>query len=242
MLFFCYGGGFTTGERQLVPGVVYSGLAAYFARRGYIVVIPDYRLVPNVTFPGPAQDVCDAVRWVADVKNADNLVLNGSPAPDTDRIILTGHSAGGLHITSMMFDENVLPLDDELRRRIIGLVPNGCPYDLSNPSGLADTVALYYGNLELAVENSPANLYRKLPRSAINKLPKILMVQAENEPDWLRDAGDVFYDTVKEASGEALDRKFGKGHNHISITLALSTGQGEGWAEETCEWLQNLRK
>ncbi|KAJ3516594.1 hypothetical protein NLJ89_g1016 [Agrocybe chaxingu] len=245
ILFFVYGGGFDTGERSISPktfGLVYACLAAFFARRGYIIVIPDYRLVPNVEFPGPAEDVRDAVRWV--VNNAHELVSSGSPVPNLDHIVLMGHSAGAVHVSTMLFCPNVLPADDPLRPKIVAAILESPPFDLSAmtmewPS--APTHAKYWGTLESAKANDPLHLYRRLPNEAVERLPKVLMVEGEFEPDFLIDAGDVFRKEVKERTGVQPKKIIAKGHNHISLNWALSTGEGEEWAERTVEWLKELK-
>ncbi|KAF8966094.1 Alpha/Beta hydrolase protein [Flammula alnicola] len=204
ILFFIYGGGFNTGERSISPrtfGLVYACVGAFYARRGYIVVIPDYRLVPHVHFPGPAEDVRDAVRWV--VQNVEHLVSSGSPSPDTDKIVMMGHSAGAAHVATMLFHANVLAENDELRPKIIA-----------------------------AILESPPVL--------IEGLPKILMVEGEFEPDWLVDAGRVFEKEVRGRTGEQLKKIVARGHNHISLNWALSSGEGEEWAEQVVEWLSKL--
>ena len=146
MLFFVYGGGFNTGDRSIAPrtfGLVYACVAAFFARRGCVVVVPDYRLVPHVVFPGGAEDVRDAVRWVvahppclrldAAVEGAEAGV--GAPGGDSedpalDKILLVGHSAGAAHVATMLFHHGVLPADDPLRARIRAVVLQAPPYDL----------------------------------------------------------------------------------------------------------------
>ncbi|KAF9544851.1 alpha/beta hydrolase domain-containing protein [Agrocybe pediades] len=253
ILFFIYGGGLNTGDRRISPktfGLVYSCVAAYFVRRGYLVIIPDYRLVPNVTYPGPAEDVRDAIRWV--IQNLDVQKGNenpdsspGSLIPDLNNIFLMGHSAGALHIATMMFEQNVLPWDDDIRQRVKGLILQGPPYDLSQMTTEWSTWAIhaqYWGNLEIMKANDPINLYRRLPGDVVDKLPGLLMVQGENEPDWLAYAGDRFHEAVKERTGISLDRIIAKGHNHISVNWALSTGVGEDWAEETLAWLAKVQK
>lgn len=243
-----------TGDRRISPktfGLVYSCVAAYYARRGYLVIIPDYRLVPHVKYPGPAEDVRDALRWVVQNLNVQNE--NESPSeetalpnlliPDLDRIILMGHSAGALHIVTMMFEPSVLPWDDDLRHRIKGLILQAPPYDLSQMTTDWSTWSIhaqYWGNLEIMKANDPINLYRRIPGHVVDKLPKLLMVQGENEPDWLIYSSDRFHEAVRDRTGVALDRIIAKGHNHISVNWALSTDVGEEWAEETTVWLQKL--
>jgi len=242
VLFFIYGGGFDTGEKSLSPktfGLVYANVAAYFAQRGFVVVIPDYRLVPHVTFPGPAEDVRDALRWV--VQNKECLVSAASTNPDTDDITLMGHSAGAAHIATMLFLTDVLPKDDPLRARIRAAILESPPFDLSGMTmdwPTSEAHANYWGTLDEAKECDPLHLFRRLEQEVIEKLPRILMVEGEFEPEWLIDAGKVFHKEVKDKTGENLRVVVAKGHNHVSLNWALSTGEGEEWAEEVIEWLR----
>jgi acetyl esterase/lipase len=88
VIVFFYGGSWNSGDRELY-GFVGRALAA----RGYIVVLPDYRLVPEVRFPGFVEDGAAAVAWVQ--KNIASY--GGNPA----RINLSGHSAGA-HIAALL--------------------------------------------------------------------------------------------------------------------------------------------
>ncbi|KDR72970.1 hypothetical protein GALMADRAFT_125849 [Galerina marginata CBS 339.88] len=245
ILFFIYGGGFNTGERSISPrsfGLVYACLAAFFARRGYIVVVPDYRLVPHVLFPGPAEDIRDAIRWV--INNPENLVSDGSPFPDLNTIVMMGHSAGAAHIATLLFHPNVLLDNDELRSKIKAAVLESPPYDLSAMTmDWGETAAIhtkYWGTLEGAKANDPLHLYRRLPNTVIEALPKILMVEAEREPDWLANAGTAFHEEIRTRTGENIKRIIAKGHNHVSLNWALSSGEGEDWGEQVAEWLSEI--
>lgn len=85
---FFYGGSWNSGDRELY-GFVGRALAA----RGFVVVLPDYRQVPEVRFPGFVEDGAAAVAWVE--KNIASY--GGNPA----RIHLSGHSAGA-HIAALL--------------------------------------------------------------------------------------------------------------------------------------------
>ncbi|KAG6818466.1 hypothetical protein H0H92_002712, partial [Tricholoma furcatifolium] len=78
----------------------YMALGSFFARRGFIVVIPDYRLAPATIFPGAAEDVRNAILWT--IKNVDQLTTPTTPSPDTNNIYLMGHSAGAIHAYSSL--------------------------------------------------------------------------------------------------------------------------------------------
>lgn len=85
---FFYGGSWNSGHRALY-GFVGRALAA----RGFIVILPDYRLVPEVRFPGFVEDGAAALAWV----QREVAPYGGNPA----RIHLTGHSAGA-HIAALL--------------------------------------------------------------------------------------------------------------------------------------------
>ncbi|KAF9524811.1 alpha/beta hydrolase domain-containing protein [Crepidotus variabilis] len=245
VLFFIYGGGFNSGQRSISPksfGLVYACLAAYFARQGFIVIIPDYRVVPNVVFPGPAEDVRDAIRWTVENKDVC-LFSESSPNPDVENILLMGHSAGAAHIATMLFLTDVLAENDALRKNIAAIILESPPFDLSAMTPdwpTASVHAAYWGGtLEQAKENDPLHLYKRLNNTIIHQLPKTLMVEAEFEPEWLLDAGEKFNEEVKKRTGQAFKVLTAKGHNHVSLNWALSTGEGEEWAVDVILWLRN---
>jgi acetyl esterase/lipase len=95
VLVFFYGGGWAMGQRR-----EYSFVAKAYAARGYVVVIPDYRLVPEVRFPSFIEDGAAAVRWTR-----DNIARFGG---DPDRIVLAGHSAGAYIAVMLALDRRYL--------------------------------------------------------------------------------------------------------------------------------------
>ena len=93
VIIFYYGGGYSDGSKEM-----YLFIADYFAKRGYVVAIPDYSKYPNVKFPEFVEDGALAFNWVK-----DNISKYGGDAND---IILIGHSAGA-HIAALLtYDEN----------------------------------------------------------------------------------------------------------------------------------------
>lgn len=67
-------------------GMVFP-LATALARKGFVVVAPEYRLIPEAAWPAQIDDVTAAVRWVA--SQSEQLGIN------RERIVLAGGSAGG---------------------------------------------------------------------------------------------------------------------------------------------------
>ena len=91
VIVFFHGGGWVKGDRD-----AYAFVGRAFASRGYTVVIPDYRKVPDVRFPAFIEDGAEAVRWTR-----DNIAQFGG---DPDRIALAGHSAGAHPAVTLALD------------------------------------------------------------------------------------------------------------------------------------------
>lgn len=112
---FLYGGGWSDGSRT-----TYRFAARALAALGYIVVVPDYRLVPEVEYPDFLGDCADAVDWV--VREI------GAHGGDPERIALMGHSAGAYNAAMLVLDPRLLEARGHLGR-IRGLVGLSGPYD-----------------------------------------------------------------------------------------------------------------
>jgi len=118
VVIFFYGGAWQSGYKEL-----YRYLAKALARRGYVAVVPDYRIYPEVCYPDFLDDGARVVRWVR-----DNIARFGG---DPDKLFLKGHSAGA-HIAAMLsIDARWLgKVGLDPRRDIAGLIGIAGPYDL----------------------------------------------------------------------------------------------------------------
>ena len=110
---FFYGGGWKAGGRSL-----YRFVGVSLAKRGFLVVVPDYRVYPEVLYPAFVEDGAAAVAWTK-----AHVAEHGG---DPNRITLMGHSAGA-HIAAL------LTLDKAFLGRH-GLNPD---HDLAGMIGLA---------------------------------------------------------------------------------------------------------
>lgn len=88
VLVFFYGGGWDSGSRQ-----DYGWAAQALAARGFVVFVPDYRLVPQVHFPAFIQDAASATARAGELA----ATYGGDPA----RLGVIGHSAGA-HLAMMI--------------------------------------------------------------------------------------------------------------------------------------------
>lgn len=92
---FLYGGRWQAGSKD-----EYRLLGDAFTRRGLVVVVPEYRLYPEVRFPEWVLDAAQAVRWAR-----DNAARFGG---DPGNIVVVGHSAGGHTAALLALDEHYL--------------------------------------------------------------------------------------------------------------------------------------
>jgi acetyl esterase/lipase len=88
VVIFFYGGGWVAYDKA-----DFRFAAEALTSRGFVAILPSYRLYPDVTFPAFVEDGASAVRWAHD--NAATYA--GNP----DRIYLMGHSSGG-YIAAML--------------------------------------------------------------------------------------------------------------------------------------------
>lgn len=115
VVMFFYGGSWNSGTRS---GYAFVGRA--LAARGFVTVVPDYRLVPEVHYPAFVEDGAAAVRWVA--ANAAKYCGNGQS------VVLMGHSAGAYIAAMLAVDPRWL---GDGRAVVKGFVGLAGPYDFA---------------------------------------------------------------------------------------------------------------
>lgn len=113
IIVFFYGGSWNSGTRS-----GYSFVGRALAAQGFVVAIPDYRLVPQIRYPAFLEDNAASVRWV----RSHAAVFGGDP----DRLVLMGHSAGAYNAAMLALDPRWLGKDRKSVRGLIGLAG---PYD-----------------------------------------------------------------------------------------------------------------
>ena len=116
VIVFIYGGSWASGSKS-----DYGFAGAALAAKGFITVLPDYRLVPKVVFPEFVSDAAFAMRWVQDNIEA----LGGDP----NRIVLMGHSAGAYNAMMIALDQRYLAQAGVKPSIIKGVVGMAGPYD-----------------------------------------------------------------------------------------------------------------
>jgi acetyl esterase/lipase len=156
---FWYGGGWAKGDRA-----AYAFAGRALAREGFLVVIPDYRKVPDVHFPAFVEDGAEALAWVH-----GNVASHGG---DPDRIGVMGHSAGAYQAVMLALDPKWLTaagLDPEIVKAGVGLSGPYDFYPFDKPRSIAAM-----GRWPRPLETQPITYARK-------DAPPLLLVTSEGD-------------------------------------------------------------
>ncbi|MEO8250454.1 MAG: alpha/beta hydrolase [Burkholderiales bacterium] len=116
LVVFFYGGTWSSGDRA-----DYRFVGEALASRGAVVVIPDYRLSPQFTYPAFVKDSANAVKWALD--NAARL------GADPKRVFVMGHSSGGYNAAMVALDARWLGSLGASPKQLAGWIGLAGPYD-----------------------------------------------------------------------------------------------------------------
>ncbi len=194
MVFF-YGGGWANGKRG-----EYSYAARPFVENGYVVVVPDYRHVPEVVFPGFLEDSAAAVKWV----QANIAQYGGDPA----RVSVAGHSAGAYNALMLALDPQWL-----------GDNPVHSAISLAGPT---DFYPFTSKRAIEAMSKAPDPLATQ-PISFVRKdAPPILLIHGTADTVVRVRNANSLYDKQTAAGGDITRHRY-EGASHDDLVLALST-------------------
>lgn len=129
VIVFFWGGRWEDGHKSM-----YRFVGAELASKGFVVVIPNYRLYPQVKFPSFIDDSARAVAWT----HAHIDAYGGS----AQKIVLMGHSAGAYNAAMLALNPAYLHAVGGSRHWIRGMIGLGGPYDFL-PLKAADLKAIF---------------------------------------------------------------------------------------------------
>ncbi len=141
---FFYGGSWKRGERSS-----YLFVAEALAARGFVVVIPDYRVFPEVRYPGFVEDAAAAFAWT----RREIARFRGNPG----ELFVMGHSAGAQIATMLAYNPRFLAKEGLERSSIRGVIGLAGPYDFVPTDPDIRTILSGEGNVEAAM---PARFVR----------------------------------------------------------------------------------
>ena len=177
VIVFVHGGSWASGSKD---GYAWAGRA--LASRGYVAVVPDYRLVPEVRYPGFVEDTALAIAWTH--RNAARF--GGNP----DRLAVAGHSAGAYNavqavlapeflraagaegsivdaLVSLSGPVDFLPLDTEASIDAFGQVPAPAlpaTQPINRLDGTAPPMLIVHGTEDTVVAPRHATTLERLAR------------------------------------------------------------------------------
>ena len=195
VLVFFYGGGWANGTRT-----EYSYAARPFVEAGYIVVLPDYRKVPQVRFPGFVEDSAAAVKWVQ-----NNIAKFGG---DPSRVSVAGHSAGAYNALMLALDPQWL--GDKPVTSAISLAGAADFYPFTSKRAI-DAMSAY----ATPEATQPINFVRA-------DAPPILLIHGTADTVVrIRNSNSLY--ARQKAAGGAISLKALQGASHNDLVLALGT-------------------
>jgi triacylglycerol lipase len=202
---FVHGGGFIMGDKRSEQGPFYRNVGDYAARQGWIGVVPTYPLAPDHPWPAGPEALKRVVEWIG----ANVAEYGGDP----ERIVLSGQSAGAVHVASYV------------AHPAYHAVPGGGIRGAVLMSGLYDTTVgepndnhrAYYGTD--AAQYAEANC---LPGLLSTQTPLCFTVSEFDPPMFQAEAARTV-GAWGEAKGGFPEMHYLVGHNHLTPSQSLGT-------------------
>lgn len=201
---FFYGGAWETGDKAS-----YLFVAEALTSRGFVVVVPDYRIYPEVIFPAYMDDAAQAVKWTFDNINQ----YGGDPA----RVFVMGHSAGAQLAALVAYDAKYLDRAGIDRSRIKGVVSLAGPLDFLP---LTEAKLEFIFPLPVRAASQPINFIT-------GKEPPSLLLHGESDTRVGIHNSRNLAARINERGG-SVETTYYPGMGHVGILLALSAPLRDG--------------
>ena len=198
MVVFFYGGAWDSGDKSN-----YLFAAEALTSRGYVVVIPNYRIYPEVIFPTYMEDAALAVKWTF-----DNAARFGG---DPGKVFVMGHSAGAQLAALIAYDRTYLARVGLDKSQIRGVVSLAGPMDflpLTEP-----TLFLIFPEAVRAA-SQPINFITG------KEAPTLVLHGEEDTRVGIHNARNLAA-RIRERGG-MVEENYYPGMGHLGIILAIS--------------------
>jgi len=200
VVFFIYGGSWANGAKES-----YAFVGDALADRGFVTVIADYRLVPEVRFPVFIEDGAAALRFVR-----DNVARYGG---DPRRTHVMGHSAGAYNAMMLALDRSYLAragLSPGIIRSAVGL---SGPYDFL-PLDIEVTKAAF-GNAPKLERTQPIHFAR-------GDAPPIFLATGADDTTVLPRNSERLAAALRRAGAPSVTLKIYPGLGHAGTAASLA--------------------
>lgn len=200
VLVFYYGGSWQYGRKE-----DYKFVGEAFASLGYVTVIADYRLYPEVYFPTFVEDSAAALVWVHQ--------HIGEYGGDANNLFVSGHSAGAFNAVMLSVNPAYLKQAGGDTRMIRGTLGLAGPYDFL-PLTDEDIIAVF--------SKKPAGETQPITYATHKTAPMFLATGNEDETVGVKNSVNLAKALTRH--GSVVELKRYDGVAHIGIVLALADG------------------
>jgi acetyl esterase/lipase len=200
VIVFFYGGAWQEGDKK-----DYLFAAQSLASTGAIVVVPNYRVYPEVTFPGFLEDGAAATAWT--LRNI------GTYGGDPQTVFIAGHSAGAYVAIMLVLDKEYLAKAGVGDARLAGGIGISGPYDFL-PLTRADIKPIFEVVSDMAV-TQPIHYARA-------DAPPLLLLAGDADTTVGAYNSHNLADRIRALGGRVEDHYY-PGLAHVGSILALTS-------------------
>lgn len=205
-IFFVHGGGWESGSKDM-----HSFIGRSWSEKNFIVALPNYRLVPDATYPDQIRDVTRSLAWLQD---------NYGKIPGS--LYLAGHSAGA-HLAALIGFSDKWRENAGLKTGQIGglILLAGVyqfyPYEKADPR-----VKKFIGGKQYWERAQPFNHLKE-------SLPPVCLAHGESDEEVLPEQSIQLRDKLTELN---IDNKLLVEENvgHLELLLGTSRKDSEFWS------------
>ena len=198
VIVFWHGGGWVDGTKGL-----YRFVGAALAHLGYVAVLPNYRVYPEVRFPAFMDDAARAVRWV----QQHAAEYGGDP----HRIVVMGHSAGAHMAAMLALNTSYLQRAGADPHAIVGLIGLSGPYGLTPNTDVLNTI--------FSAPYTPQD-WQVIPYAGPQAPPALLLHGGSD--DLVRPGNTDALAAALRSRGVRVEAKIYPGRGHADTVAALS--------------------
>ncbi|MCF7890099.1 alpha/beta hydrolase [Candidatus Bipolaricaulota bacterium] len=206
-IFFVHGGGWESGNKNM-----HRFIGRSWARKNFIVVLPNYRLAPEFTYPDQVRDVSRSLAWLQD---------NYGEYPGS--LYLAGHSAGAHLAATVGFSERWREDAGLKTGQIAGLILLAgvfqfYPYDRADPR-----VKRFIGGKRYWEDAQPFNHLKK-------SLPPVFLAHGGRDEEVLPEQSIRLSEKLTEL--EVRNEFFVEENaGHLELLLETSRNDAEFWSQ-----------
>lgn len=197
VVMFVYGGAWQAGARW-----EYEFVGRAFAAAGYVTVIPDYRLFPEVVYPDFLEDVAQSMKWVE-----DNIASYGG---DKNRFFIAGHSAGA-------YNSVMVALDHSFAREYGVTMPIRAVAGISGPYNF---YPFEYGQVSDAFGKAPNPEGTQPVNLVTTDAPPMFLASGTADPIVRKENTQALAEKLR-AQGVWVTEKYYEGFGHLEPAMAL---------------------